>query len=155
MQASRRSSPVHVTDAWQVDSIFTLQCSKFPPTSRQWYSVPVHNEQKCLPLPTLASLYFGMETTKIGRSGLKGKYSLSTEILRASCHIYIMYVQHEKLHWKLADWPKKKIHQRTETRFEFQLRITWSFSVQNFICWAPELWSFSAQNFIRWTPELW
>jgi len=60
MRASRRSSPVHVTDAWQVDPIFTLRCSKFSPHRRQWYSVPVHNEQKCLPLRTLTSVYFDM-----------------------------------------------------------------------------------------------
>jgi len=56
-----------------------------------------------------------MGTTKTGRSGRKGECSSLTEMLGASC-IYKTYNQHEKLHWRLADWPNKKYSREQKTR---------------------------------------
>jgi hypothetical protein len=52
-------------------SYIYVRVLQISPPRRHWQSVLVHNEQKCLPLRILTSVYFDMGTTKTGRPGCK------------------------------------------------------------------------------------
>jgi hypothetical protein len=113
---------IQVTDAWQVDPIFMLRCSKFPPR-RRWWSVSVHNEQKCLPLRTLTSVYFDMRQPKQGVGLLAWKTTVHCRRYRAVVLLYLHKVHLKwKIHRTVADWLKKCAHTRQHFYFIFGLR---------------------------------